>query len=148
MDDDGVSPFVESIISSSTAPAVVIRHLANLLITKTISEDGHSPARRLLSLIQQRYPTVIQEVADEISRSRIDLQESIDTTMISLSTATAPQAADPNTDVGSLVASMSADERVRAAAVKELIKALASQDQDPLELVRQLSMKGLFTLTS
>ncbi|KAJ7762738.1 hypothetical protein DFH07DRAFT_813302 [Mycena maculata] len=127
MDDDSVSPFLESVISSSTTPTVVLKHLVNLLINKTISDDGHLAAHRLLSHIQQRYPVIVQEVADDISRSHADLRESIDNTMVSLSAAAAPHAAG---DAGILVASMNADERVRAAAVKELFKALASQDQD------------------
>ncbi|KAJ7452113.1 hypothetical protein B0H11DRAFT_1742292 [Mycena galericulata] len=134
MDDDSVLPFLESIVNSPTSPTAVIQHLASLLIGKAIAEDGSSPARRLLSHIQQRYPLLIQQAADEISRSRMDLQESVETTMISLSSATPPQAGDPHGEAGSLVASMSADERVRAAAVKELLKGLVSEDQDPAEL--------------
>ncbi|KAJ7146113.1 hypothetical protein C8R44DRAFT_600928 [Mycena epipterygia] len=128
MDDESVPPFLESIVSSPTVPTVVIKHLATLLISEAISQDAQMVTRRLLSQIQQRHPLVIQEAADEFSRSRADLQESIDNMVISLSVATT-DIVDPQREAGSLVGSMSADERVRAAAVKELFKSLASQDQ-------------------
>ncbi|KAJ6578862.1 hypothetical protein DFH09DRAFT_980162 [Mycena vulgaris] len=133
MDDDSVPPFLESIISSSTVPTIVIRHLANLLISNAVTEDAQMVARRLLAQIQQRHPTVLQEAADDLSRSHADLEETIDNMMISLSVATA-HAADSQSEVGSFVASMSADERVRAAAVKELFQAMTSQEPDAPEL--------------
>ncbi|KAJ6554556.1 armadillo-type protein [Mycena capillaripes] len=133
MDDDGVPPFLESTINSPTVPIAVIKHLTNLLIKKTVSEDGQMPTRRLLSQIQQRHPLVVQEVAAEMTNSYPDIQETIDNMVISLSVTTAPQASEVQGDVGSLVASMGADERVRAVAVKEMLAALASSD-DSVEL--------------
>ncbi|KAJ7630018.1 hypothetical protein DFH06DRAFT_704991 [Mycena polygramma] len=130
LDDDTIPPFLESILSSPTAPSIVMKHLTSLLITKTLSEDGQMTSRRLLSLVQQRHPILVQEVADEMTRSREDLQETIDNMLISLAVATAPQTSESLGEVGSLVASMGADERARAAAVKELLAALASQDDD------------------
>ncbi|KAJ7079966.1 hypothetical protein B0H15DRAFT_1025307 [Mycena belliarum] len=132
MDDETVLPFLESIISSLTAPAIVVKHLANLLIGKAITDDAQMVARRLLSQIQQRHPLVVQEAADEISRSRPDLEGSVDNTIISLSVA-AVHVDDSHSEPGSLVASMSADERVRAAAVKELFKAITAEP-DVIEL--------------
>jgi hypothetical protein len=102
-------------------------------------------SRRLLSHIQQRHPLLVQEVADEITRSHVDIQESIDDMVISLSVTTAPQSSEPQGEVGSLVASMGADERVRAAAVKDLLKSLTSQD-DAVELVRLLFLMFLLNL--
>ncbi|KAJ7701560.1 hypothetical protein B0H17DRAFT_1195339 [Mycena rosella] len=133
MDDDTVPPFLESIINSPTVPTVVVKHLANLLIGRAVSEDAQMVTRRLLSHIQQRHPLVLQEAADELSRSRADLEDSVDNMVISLSVTTV-HGGDPQTEVGSLVASMSADERVRAAAVKELFKAMSPQDTDAVEL--------------
>ncbi|KAJ7456907.1 hypothetical protein FB451DRAFT_1275210 [Mycena latifolia] len=132
-DDEAVPPFLESIIGSPTAPTIVVKHLANLLIGKAVSDDAQMVSRRLLSHIQQRHPLVLQEAADELSRSRADLEDSVDNMIVSLSVA-AVHTADPQNEVGSLVASMSADERVRAAAVKELFKTVASQDPDAAEL--------------
>jgi hypothetical protein len=102
-------------------------------------------SRRLLSHIQQRHSLLVQEVADEITRLRVDIQESIDDIVISLSVTTAPQSSEPQSEVGSLVASMGADERVRAAAVKDLLKSLTSQD-DAVELVRLLFLMFLLNL--
>ncbi|KAJ6464259.1 hypothetical protein C8R47DRAFT_1180243 [Mycena vitilis] len=131
LDDDAIPPFLESILSSPTAPSIVMKHLASLLINKTLSEDGQQmTSRRLLSLIQQRHPILVQEVADDMTRSREDLQETVDNMLISLSDATAPQASESEGGVGSLVASMSADERARAAAVKKLLATPASQNDD------------------
>ncbi|KAJ7178741.1 armadillo-type protein [Mycena crocata] len=132
LDDEAVLPFLESTITSPTVPVVVIEHLTGLLINKAVSEDGQAPTRRLLAHIQQRYPRVIQDVADEISRSRSELQKSIDDTVISL--AATPDSVNQSSEAGNLVASMSADERVRAAAVVELFKTVASPDQDAIEL--------------
>jgi U3 small nucleolar RNA-associated protein 10 len=119
--------------------------LIKLLIHKAVSEDGQTSSRRLLSHIQQRHPLLVQEVADEITRSHVDIQESIDDMVISLSVTTAPQSSEPQGEVGSLVASMGADERVRAAAVKDLLKSLTSQD-DAVELVRLLFLMFLLNL--
>ncbi|KAF8192665.1 hypothetical protein K438DRAFT_2017867 [Mycena galopus ATCC 62051] len=139
MDDDDIPPFLESVINSPTVPTAVLKHLTNLLIAKSISEDGDLPARRLLALIQQRHPLLVPEAADEITRSRADadIQERVDNMVMSLSVSiVAPQASahgQGEAGVGSVVASMSADERARTAAVKELLKALTST-QDAVEL--------------
>ncbi|KAJ7740997.1 hypothetical protein B0H14DRAFT_3515417 [Mycena olivaceomarginata] len=131
-DDTEIPPFIESVINSPTAPAAVLKHLTNLLITKTVSEDGDVPARRLLALVQQRHPLIVQEAADEISRADADIQERVDSvvTSISLAVALPASASVSETGVGSVVASMSADERARTAAVKEL---LASAQDDAVE---------------
>ncbi|KAJ6630100.1 hypothetical protein B0H10DRAFT_1984968 [Mycena sp. CBHHK59/15] len=141
LDDDNVPPFMESIIVSPTVPATLVKHLAILLLSKAVADEvpvsDTSCARRLLSQIRQRHPLVIQEVADEISRSHEDMRESIDNMVISLSVVTETAAAgNCPEDVGSVVGSISADERVRAAAVKELFKAMASQDSVELQSTR------------
>ncbi|KAF7373573.1 U3 small nucleolar RNA-associated protein 10 [Mycena sanguinolenta] len=135
-DDNDIAPFFESIISSPTASTEVLQHLTNLLLTKTVSADGEMPPRRLLALIQQRHPLLVQEAADEITRSDADMQERVDNVVTSLSLSViAPQAsANGHSEVGSVVASMSADERARTAAVKELFKALPSAQGDAVEL--------------
>jgi hypothetical protein len=91
--------------------------------TSTVSEDGDMPALRLLVFVQQRHPLIVQEAADEISRADTDIQERVDSVVTSLSLAVAPppSASASEAGVGSLVASMSADEHARTAAVKELL---------------------------
>ncbi|KAJ7735453.1 hypothetical protein B0H14DRAFT_3898709 [Mycena olivaceomarginata] len=76
------------------------------------------PALRLLVFVQQRHPLIVQEAADEISRADTDIQERVDSVMTSLSLAVAPppSASASEAGVGSLVASMSADEHARTAA--------------------------------
>ncbi|KAJ7222324.1 hypothetical protein GGX14DRAFT_663256 [Mycena pura] len=139
--DDAAQPFLEFVVGSPTVPTVVIEHLATLLINKVVSEDANMPARRLLSHIQQLYPTVIPNVADAISRSSADMKETIDNVVISLSVAAVPQASASaaHGEGSNVVASMSSDERVRAAAVKGLLNAMASQkerDADELHSIR------------
>ncbi|KAJ7270889.1 hypothetical protein C8J57DRAFT_1507854 [Mycena rebaudengoi] len=73
-----------------------------------------SVARRVLALIQRRHPLVVQQ---EISDSHADLRDRIDNMIISLSVADElPQAASGS------------DDRVRTAAVKDLVAALAFAD--------------------
>ncbi|KAJ7607399.1 hypothetical protein FB45DRAFT_1135460 [Roridomyces roridus] len=121
MDAENVLSLLESTINSPSAPSAVVRHLVGLLLIKALSEDGHPPTRLLLSQIQQRHPVILKEVADEMSRSH----EGVDDLLVSLS------AADELQVGGSVVSSMGADERVRTAAVKELLKMLAAPDQEP-----------------
>ncbi|KAF7326662.1 U3 small nucleolar RNA-associated protein 10 [Mycena venus] len=140
MDDDAVPSFLEFVINSPTAPTAVLKRLSNLLIIKTVSEDGNVAVRRLLARIQQRHPLIVQEAADEFTSSRAeeeDIQERVDNVVMSLSLAVAaPQASsEGEVKLGSVVASMGVDERARAAAVKELLKALTTaQDGDSVEL--------------
>ncbi|KAJ7042839.1 hypothetical protein C8F04DRAFT_1251651 [Mycena alexandri] len=130
-DDDLTIPFLESVISSPTVPTVVVKRLTTLLLNTVVSDDAQMGARRLLSNIQQRHPLIVPEVADEISRSREDIRESVDNVVISLSvTTTAPLASEPQGQNDSIVASMGADERVRAAAVKQLLTDLTSMRDD------------------
>ncbi|KAJ6463475.1 hypothetical protein C8R45DRAFT_840925 [Mycena sanguinolenta] len=134
-DDNDIAPFLESVINSPTAPTEVLRHLTSLLLAKTVSADGDMSARRLLALIQQRHPLLVQESADEITRSDADMQERVDNVVTSLSLSIAPQtSANAHGEVGGVVASMSADERARTAAVKELFKAVTSSQGDAVEL--------------
>ncbi|KAJ7756261.1 hypothetical protein B0H16DRAFT_696293 [Mycena metata] len=130
-DDELAIPFLESVISSPTVPTIVVKHLTTLLLNTVVSDDAQMGARRLLSIIQQRHPLIVPEVADEISRSREDMQESVDNVVISLSVpTTAAIAAEPQGQNDSIVASMRADERVRAAAVKQLLADLTSARDD------------------
>ncbi|KAJ7692788.1 hypothetical protein B0H14DRAFT_3175398 [Mycena olivaceomarginata] len=109
-DDTEIPPFIESVINSPTAPAAVLKHLTNLLITKTMSEDGDVPACHLLTQIFRNASTVV--------------------TSISLAVALPASASASETGVGGVVASMSVDERARTSAVKEL---LASAQDNAVE---------------
>ncbi|KAJ7270708.1 hypothetical protein B0H12DRAFT_1229192 [Mycena haematopus] len=134
-DDNNIASFLESVINSPTAPTAVLKHLTNLLLAKAVSVDGDMPARRLLALIQQRHPLLVQKAADEIIRSRTDtdIQERVENVVLSLSIPVEnPQTSEG--EVGSVVASMSADERARTEAVKKMINALTSVQDDAVEL--------------
>ncbi|KAF7321073.1 U3 small nucleolar RNA-associated protein 10 [Mycena chlorophos] len=114
--DETTHSFLDAVIGSPTVPPSTIKRLTSILLVP----EPSLPARRLLSHIAQLHPDVLQSVAD----SHGDEDEQLDSLVASLSAAQASTLLQ--SEQGSVVGSLSADERVRAAAVKELL-----QSDDP-----------------
>ncbi|KAJ7054756.1 hypothetical protein C8F01DRAFT_1162846 [Mycena amicta] len=129
--DDSAHSLFDSIIGSPTAPPSVVKHLTSLLLTQDIdSTEPSLAARRFLSHIAQLHPDILQAAAD--AQEDEQHKEQIDSLIVSLS---APQASELlQSDEGNVLGSLSADERVRAAAVTELLKTAKSKDEDDPEL--------------
>jgi U3 small nucleolar RNA-associated protein 10 len=85
-----VSPFFETIISSTNVPAIIVRHVTNVLIKQVVWPEvpavDVSGARRLLSNIQQRHPALLQKAADELIAQEHELKEAIEELIISFAT--------------------------------------------------------------
>ncbi|KAF7297329.1 U3 small nucleolar RNA-associated protein 10 [Mycena indigotica] len=124
--DESAYSVLECIVGSPTVPTTSVGHLTALLLGKAVeSTESSIPVRRLLSHIAQIHPDTLKAIADAQ-----DDQEQIDNLILTLS---APQtSALLQSDEGNVVDSLSADERVRAAAVKELLKTAKSKElEDP-----------------
>ena len=89
MREDNASTFLDSIIASPNVPTIVVRRTSTMLINQSISLQGSTPdvlaIRRILSSIQQRHPSTLHEVVEEISQSDNASKDLVEQLIISLS---------------------------------------------------------------
>ncbi|KAF7307826.1 U3 small nucleolar RNA-associated protein 10 [Mycena kentingensis (nom. inval.)] len=105
------------IIASPTVPVPVVHHISTILLTKALSTGHDVAVHRLLCQISQRHSEILQSAASRID----DDANSLGTLLASLS---APETSVLlQSEEGSIVNSLSADEHVRVAAVAELLNA-------------------------
>ncbi|KAK0216141.1 armadillo-type protein [Armillaria fumosa] len=130
LDEDTAFGLLETIIMSSNSPDIIIGRLSERLIKLAVSETESSNtvlvARRLLSHVHQRYPAILHSVSEEMAQDDEELKTSLDNLVMSLSmnqtysTTTGASSEDANNDT--ILASTSADAKIRLIAVKDLIK--------------------------
>ncbi|TFK37695.1 hypothetical protein BDQ12DRAFT_685121 [Crucibulum laeve] len=124
--DDTTTSLLEALLVTSNVPAAIIEHATKSLLKQVLSSDTLASvvltARRLLSIIHQRYPAILNDVAERESKADASVQASVEQLLISLSvTPGKSKPAASQKDVDLILASSSADAKVRAIAVKDLI---------------------------
>jgi predicted thioredoxin/glutaredoxin len=91
VDEDSVT-LLEKIIATSTMPSTVILALTTSLMKDVIDSTSEAQivvtARRLLSLIQPRHPSVLQRVAETLSEDDESASDAVEQLVISLSMVT------------------------------------------------------------
>ncbi|KAK0237018.1 armadillo-type protein [Armillaria nabsnona] len=130
LDEDTAFGLLETILMSSNTPDIIVgrlsEHLIKLAVSETESSNTILVARRLLSHIHQRYPAILHSVSEEMAQDDEELKTSLDNLVMSLSmnqtysTTTGTSSKDDNNDT--ILASTSADSKIRLIAVKDLIK--------------------------
>ena len=80
---------LEEIIATSTMPSTVILALTTSLMKDVLEPTSEAQivltARRLLSLIQPRHPSVLQKVAETLSEADESAKDTVEQLVISLS---------------------------------------------------------------
>ncbi|KAF9480276.1 hypothetical protein BDN70DRAFT_905831 [Pholiota conissans] len=123
---------IESIIAISATPISVVQDLTTSLLAigtnPQAEKENLLASRRLLSLIQQRHPTLLQKVANNLSEDDESLTEAVEQLLISLSMSSTTEQLSSRASLDLVLASANADPTVRIIAVKELIKSLDGKD--------------------
>lgn len=90
---DNTVSLLDAILSAPSIPAVVVQRTAIILVNSAISSEASAlvatSARRLLTVIQQRYPTILEEAVGEVCQQNEALRESAEQLIISLSIVSA-----------------------------------------------------------
>ena len=90
--DDASVTLLEKIIATSTMPSTVILALTTSLMKDVLDPTSETQivliARRLLSLIQPRHPSVLQKVAETLSEADESANDALEQLVISLSMVT------------------------------------------------------------
>jgi predicted thioredoxin/glutaredoxin len=90
--DDASVTLLEKIIATSTMPSAVILALTTSLVKDVLDPASEAQivltARRLLSLIQPRHPSVLQKVAETLSEADESSNDALEQLVISLSMVT------------------------------------------------------------
>jgi hypothetical protein len=79
---------LRSVLTSGATPRMIVRRLTTLLIDAVVNADEDADVasyRALLSAIQQRYPAVLQGVAEHVVSARADAKDAVEQLVISLS---------------------------------------------------------------
>lgn len=87
--DEASVTLLEEIIAASTMPSTVIFALTTSLMKDVLDPTSETQivltARRLLSLIQPRHPSVLQKVAQTLSEADESANDAVEQLVISLS---------------------------------------------------------------
>ncbi|TFK71529.1 hypothetical protein BDN72DRAFT_432062 [Pluteus cervinus] len=146
LSEDKSSTILESLISNPNTPSIIISTATTLLISLAINSEVPATqvatARVLLSLVQQRYPVILQNAGKQLVEDGDDeddeVKEKIEQLTISLSithTSTASTSLSADSKVLDLiVGSSSADSTVRVVSVKGLLKLLSSSSSSELDI--------------
>ena len=90
--DEASVTLLEKIIATSTMPSTVILALTTSLMKNVLNPASDAQivltARRLLSLIQPRHPSVLQKVAETLSEVDESANDAVEQLVISLSMVT------------------------------------------------------------
>ncbi|KAI0052438.1 hypothetical protein FA95DRAFT_1483564 [Auriscalpium vulgare] len=122
LDDKVSSSFFNAIVANPDSLSPVLHHIASLALQGAVAESTPPASfRKLLFDIQQRHPDVLQAASQEMTEADADMHEAVEQLLMSLSVKPALIAAGDNTlDVDVVVASLSANHRLREAAVKKI----------------------------
>lgn len=90
--DEASVTLLETIITTSTMPPTVVLALTTSLMKDVLNSTSEAQivltARRLLSLIQPRHPSVLQKVAETLSEADESANDAVEQLVISLSMVT------------------------------------------------------------
>ncbi|KAK0200852.1 hypothetical protein DFS33DRAFT_1386800 [Desarmillaria ectypa] len=130
LNEDTAFGLLETILMSSNTPDIIVgrlsEHLIKLAISETESSNTILVARRLLSHVHQCNSAILHSVSEEMAQDDEELKPSLDNLVMSLSmnqtytTTTGTSSKDDSGDT--ILASTSADAKIRLIAVKDLIK--------------------------
>ncbi|KAF8154101.1 hypothetical protein B0H34DRAFT_800000 [Crassisporium funariophilum] len=129
---------LKTVIAASTTSLSVIETMTTLLIQLVLKPEVEKEivlvARHLLSLIQQRYPLVLQRVAEALGEDDESVNDAVAQLTISLSMTKQVLGQNSNDkDIDMVLASASADATVRVSAVKDLIKSISGKGNSEIE---------------
>ena len=148
---DSAHSIIQSVLSSKNIPSSFIHCITERLIDTVLSTEEtqgqtqRTSHRSLLSMIQQRHPSILQNVVEERMAKEENMKGPLEQLVISLSLVSPPiphssspvltiyeQTYDkrPGADADNILASIHADSSVRIAAVHGLFKVL-SKATDP-----------------
>lgn len=154
MDETSTTLLEEIIARSMPSPVTVAltTSLMKVILDPTSEMQIIMIARRLLSLIQPRHPSLLQKVAESLSEADESVNDAVEQLVISLSmvsffahitsktilnifTKMNPASGQPSRreDIDMILASSNADVNVRLIAVKELIKSISGKEISNLE---------------
>ncbi|KAF8901036.1 armadillo-type protein [Gymnopilus junonius] len=150
LNDSASSTLLEHIIATNTIPPSVIEVLTFTLISAGIKPEEPQTsltARRLLFLIKQRYPDILQKGVERFEEEEDDLKDAIEQLVMSLSTLGQISASSSiQEDYDMILASTDADAKVRTNAIKDLVKSISGKalsDIKDLNTVRSLLIARL-----
>ncbi|CAA7262090.1 unnamed protein product [Cyclocybe aegerita] len=145
LNDETAVSLLEALIAMPSISLAVIEALTSTLLLISIKQDNGTEtivtARRLLSFVQQRYPAVLQRIADGLSEDEESIPLAMGQLVISLSTI--PGMSSGIEDFDTITSSSSADEKIRTAAVKKLLKSLSGKELTELKELE--SIRGVLT---
>ncbi|KDR78387.1 hypothetical protein GALMADRAFT_245550 [Galerina marginata CBS 339.88] len=131
------STLLEAVIATSTTPFSVIEVISSSLLKIGVNSEGKNQisliARRLLSLIQQRHPELLQKAVESFGD---DDSENGAVEQLIISLATIGYISDNMTSSKGndmVINSANADARVRVIAVRELVKSIAGKELSSVE---------------
>ncbi|KAF9468309.1 hypothetical protein BDZ94DRAFT_1246474 [Collybia nuda] len=135
LEDEHASSLLETIISTSNLPPLVVNQLASLLLSTSLLTkitSASTTARRLLFIFQQRHPLALQEAAETLTQQDETLKESVEQLIVSLAVVQGiPGVNNGQADeIDMILASTNADSKVREIAVKNLLATLSIQNID------------------
>ncbi|KZT23010.1 hypothetical protein NEOLEDRAFT_1180414 [Neolentinus lepideus HHB14362 ss-1] len=124
---------LETILTTPGVPQSVVHKASRLLMDDMMGSDKPATMnerRCMLSLIQQRYPDVLQKTTGEIIAEGEDAKDAAEQLILSLSIAQVPAGSE---QVGKLshdmiIGSSDADSNVRSIAVRNIFEALGKAD--------------------
>jgi predicted transcriptional regulator len=93
LEDDRASSILEAIITAPKVPTIVVKQSATMLLSISVATEitvASASARRLLSIVQQRYPSALQEAAEVLASQDEALKESVEQLIVSLSVVCLP----------------------------------------------------------
>ncbi|TFK24886.1 hypothetical protein FA15DRAFT_669091 [Coprinopsis marcescibilis] len=140
LSDPDVTEFLEDLVATSAVPEAALVRLATLLIKKATAAESSLSERRLLGIVQQRHPAVVQHVTKEIIEEDEDLKDAIEQLVLSLSIDIPTTQVTANLDI--VVASTHADSNVRAIAVKKLMA--SGLPDEEMQSIRSALLARLF----
>ncbi|KAJ8075131.1 snoRNA-binding rRNA-processing protein utp10 [Marasmius tenuissimus] len=142
--------FAEILITNTKLPSSVIHRLTRLLLNQAVAGDdfsGTDVPNALLENVLQRHPASYHEVVDEISREGDDgVKNRVEQITITLTMGyTSLRTGNKSEGADAVVASSSADDTIRANAVKTLLERCESSEYetDSVCPVGSASNKGL-----
>ncbi|TFK48252.1 hypothetical protein OE88DRAFT_1664727 [Heliocybe sulcata] len=134
LNDETSRTVLETILTCPEVPDAVIHGALHLLVDAVLdSEDAAhmNEHRRMLTLIQQRYPEILQKTAEKIIAEDEDAKEAVEQLILSLSIVQVSSALGHvdglSRDI--IVGSSNADPSVRTISVRNIYEALGKDDE-------------------
>ncbi|KAF9526013.1 hypothetical protein CPB83DRAFT_877003 [Crepidotus variabilis] len=137
--DQTSQALLETFISATNLPNVLVEDLTTRLLEFAVQPEPAAEfilaARRLLSLIHQRFPEVLRLAADALVEEDDSMKDTVEQLTFSLNTVNLVGLLKPSTTAADfIILASSADAKVRIAAIKQLLG--TDDDTNDLEITR------------